>query len=563
MSSVDLPVHPRDGEQSGIGTRHTLPGGTWLSALFARYGAATLAHYATLLVGAVVLVVIGRNQGFFNDDWAFLVPGAADLVNAPHVGHWSATPALAFLLVRNIFGLDSYLPFLLLALLAHLATVHLLWRIMVRIGVDRWIAGALAVLMMFLGAGGENIFWAFQLGFVGALAVGLWALLLIDDERLTPLRGIAVAALTLWALTFSGTAIPVVGAAILVSLARHNIARTVYVFAAPLLAYLAWYLGPASSYDGSSSQVVGGVFDVFIATVEYAGHMFVNGLQKLSPLPGLGVILVVALFVWCARGRPSFRGRAAAAYALVAGAIVFSLLTGYSRAGLGTENAASSRYVYLVVALSLPAFGLLATQLSRRGWLRLGGALAIIAVAIAYNGSTLYREAARQAGEEESSRGRLAATLALAQDPAEQIDLDAHPVTLWAPDVSVADLLDFREAGWLSDQPYDDQDLLDVGAALQIDLAGAAAPEALACTIDNDGAIAVMPDSDDATFYLPTGGEVTVFLHEPGAVGLSRTIPVETGWWTVDNQSAFEAQVSGPAGTLETCSPVSESAAPQ
>jgi hypothetical protein len=553
MTSVDLPDNPRDGVQPGPGTRSAFPGGSRLGALFARYGAANLAHYVTLVIGALALVVIGRNQGFFYDDWAFLVPGAEDLVNEPHVGHWSATPALAFLFLRNVFGLDSYFPFLLLALLAHLTVVHVLWRVMVRIGVQRWIAVTLAVLMMFLGAGGENIFWAFQFGFVGALAVGLVAVLLIDRAPLTPLRGIVVGLLILWALTFSGTAIPVVGAAILVSWARHGIAKTAYVFAAPVLAYLAWYIGPASSYDGSASQPTGGTFDVFIATVEYAGHMLVNGMQKLSPLPALGILLVVVLFAWCARGRPSFTGRAAAAYALVAAAVVFALLTGYSRSGLGTENAASSRYVYLVVALVIPAFGMIATQLTQRGWLRVGGAVAILAVAIAYNGSTLYREAARQAVQEEESRGRLAATLALAQDPAGQIDPDEHPVSLWAPDVSVDDLLRFHEAGWLSDQPYSDQDLLDVGVSLQVDILGATSPADLSCVVDNDGAIAAAAGSDAAAFYLPDGGDLTVFLHSPGMVGLPLPIHVEPGWWTVTNDSEFDAQVSGPAGTLQTC----------
>jgi hypothetical protein len=553
MTRVDLPDNPRDGVQPGAGTRFAFPGGSRLSALFARYGAANLAHYVTLIVGTLALVVIGRNQGFFYDDWAFLVPGAEDLVNEPHVGHWSATPALAFLLLRNVFGLDSYFPFLILALAAHLAVVHLLWRLMVRTGVDRWIAVALAVLMMFLGAGGENIFWAFQFGFVGALAVGLWAVLLIDNDRLTPLRGIAVAAVVLWALTFSGTAIPVVGAAILVSLARHGIAKTAFVFAAPVLAYLAWYIGPASSYDGTASKPTGGIFDVFIATVEYAGHMLVNGLQKLSPLPSLGIVLVVVLFAWCARGRPSFTGRAAAGYALVAAAVVFALLTGYSRAGLGTENAASSRYVYLVVALVIPAFGLLFTQLSQRGWLRVGGVVVIIAVAIAYNGSTLYREAARQAGVEEDSRGRLAATLALAKQSPDEIDLDEHPVSLWAPDVSVDDLLAFEQAGWLGEQPYDDQDLLDVGVALQVEITGASSPADFTCVVDDDGAIAADAGSDTETFYLANGGDLSVFLHSPGMVGLPRTMHVDSGWWTVTNNSAFDAQVSGPAGELETC----------
>lgn len=554
MTRVDHTETPSDGGQPEPGTRSAYPGRSRLSTTLARYGSATVVHYVTLVLGAVALAYMGRNQGFFFDDWAFLVPSADELVNAPHVGHWSATPALAFLFLRNTLGLDSYLPFLALVLGAHLATVHLLWRIMVRIGVQRWIAVALAVLMMFLGAGGENIFWAFQFGFVGALAVGLWALLLIDRAPLTPWRGIVVAVLALWALTFSGTAIPVVGAAMLVSLARHGILKTIYVFAAPLLSYAAWYIGPASSYDGSATQVDGTRTEVLLATLEYAGHMFVDGLEKLSPIPSLGIILVLALFAWCARGRPAFTSRATAGYALVAAAVVFSLLTGYSRAGLGTENAASSRYLYLVVALVIPAFGLLATQLTQRGWLRVGGALAIIGLGIVYNGGILYNEANRQAIQEDQSRGRLAAALSLAEESDGRISLNEHPVARWAPDVSVSDLFAFYEEGWITDRSFDDQDLLDVGSSMLMEFEPAAQAE-LSCVIDDDGAIAAPPESDDASFYLPSGGKVSVFLHAPGMVGLTQDFTLDPGWWTLDNGSTFQAQLNGPNGSLETCAP--------
>ncbi|MET0989153.1 MAG: hypothetical protein ABWY54_00755 [Glaciihabitans sp.] len=559
MARVDLHENLRNGEQPGSGAPSAYPGRSRFGAAMARYGSATVAHYVTLLLGAALLAYMGRAQGFFYDDWALLVGDADNLVNAPHVGHWSATPALVFLFLRNTFGLDSYVPYLALVLVVHLATVHLLWRIMVRIGVQRWIAVALAVLMMFLGAGGENIFWAFQFGFVGALAVGLWAIVLIDRAPLTPWAGIAVAVLALWALTFSGTAIPLVGAAMLVSWARHGILKTIYVFAAPLLSYAAWYFGPGASYDGSASQVDGTATEVLLSTLEYAGHMLVDGLQKLSPIPSLGIILVIALLAWCARGRPAFTSRATPGYALVAAAIVFALLTGFSRAGLGTDNASSSRYVYLVVALVIPAFGMLATQLAQRGWLRVGGAVAIIGLGIVYNAGILYSEADRQAIQEEQSRGRLAAALSLAEDSDGRISLNEHPVARWAPDVSVSDLFLFEEEGWITDHSFDDQDLLDVGSSMLMEFEPAVQAE-LSCAVDNDGAIASLPESDDASFYLPSGGTVSVFLHAPGMVGLAQDFTLDPGWWTLDNGSTFQAQLSGPAGSLETCAPVAATA---
>jgi hypothetical protein len=558
MTRVDPLAAPRDAAKSGSADRTALSQRSLLTTLIALAGrdsSARVVHYASLVIGAAVLLYVGRHQDFFFDDWAFLVPGAADIVNVPHVGHWSATPTLVFIFLRDIFGLNSYVPFLALAILAHLAVTHLLWRVMVRVGVHRWIAVAMAVLMLFLGAGGENIFWAFQFGFVGAIAVGLWAVVVIDQQRLTPIRGVAVAVLILWALTFSGTAIPLVGAAILVSLARHGVLKSVYVFAVPLLAYAAWYLGPGSVYDGSASRPGGGKADIVLATLDYAGHMFVDGFQKLSPLPATGIVLVIALFVWCAKGGPAFTSRAAPAYALAAGAVAFSLLTGFSRSGLGTEYAASGRYVYLVVALTIPAFALFATQLAQRRWLRVGGALTIIAVAIVYNAATLYHEAARQAALEAESSGRLAAALALIEDSGDEIDGDVHPVPLWAPDVSVSDIRAFADAGWLTVQPYDDQDQLDVDGRLLVEIE--AAPADVTCaaepTAEPTGVLTAAPGTDDTSFYLPVAGDVTLNLRSGVLEGLAETRRVEAGWWTVDNASGFDAQISAPEDTIEFC----------
>src|ERR1700709_1529198 len=111
------------------------------------------AHYWSLGLGLAIILVIARNQWFFGDDWAILAPHLDGAVMQPHVGHWNLIPALVFPALRNLVGLGSYLPFLLLALLAHLAVAHLLWRILNRVGVPAWGATIVGLLVVLLGAG--------------------------------------------------------------------------------------------------------------------------------------------------------------------------------------------------------------------------------------------------------------------------------------------------------------------------------------------------------------------------------------------------------------------------
>src|SRR5439155_2217521 len=62
---------------------------------------------------------------------------------------------------------------------------------------------AAAALMLVLGAGWENLLWAFQMTFVGSVTCGLGALLAL--QRLSGQRGIAaVVALTTASILFSG-----------------------------------------------------------------------------------------------------------------------------------------------------------------------------------------------------------------------------------------------------------------------------------------------------------------------------------------------------------------------
>lgn len=189
----------------------------------------TRVHLASLLLGAIALLVIGRDQWFAYDDWALLHPS----VNwwASHQGHWTTAPTLLFQLLRVTVGLHSYLPYLGLAVIAHLAVVHLIWRLSLRAGATPWLATGFAAVTVLLGCAAENLFWAFQVGFMGAVAVALVVVLLVDRAELTLPWAVAAGAIAVLALPFSGTALPVLAAAAILSWIRRGLLRSVAIFA--------------------------------------------------------------------------------------------------------------------------------------------------------------------------------------------------------------------------------------------------------------------------------------------------------------------------------------------
>lgn len=411
----------------------------------ARWTPATL-HYGSLVLGFVAILWIGRDQWFFGDDWAILVPRLDSSILVPHVGHWTMSPAIIFQLLRNWLGLGSYLPFLALAVLAHIAVVHLVWRILNRVGVQPWLASVLGLALLFLGGASDNIFWAFQFGFMGAIALGLWVLVLFDRPRLNiPL----ILALSLIAPTFSGTAIPVLAAAAVVGVVRHGWWRTGLLLLPTAISYLLWYFLVARGYAVPPAGItsIGGLVEAGL----YAAAMFGGGLGRGMPVIWIGVVPALTTAVWAIKTvRSGLVSRATAAYALVAGSLVFVALTTYSRMSFGISAAATERYAYLVIAFLLPALGLQLTWLAARGRRSFLVVVAALGVIIGFNTVDLVIEAHAQAVREAGSEERISATLdRLLKDPADP-DLRAAPAdSTWSPDLLGSDLLALYRSGEL------------------------------------------------------------------------------------------------------------------
>ena len=144
---------------------------------------------AIAAVGAVVLLVrLGLGLTFFADEWAVIADRAVtvqDLLR-PFNEHWLAVTIVVY---RGRCSVSSGWAATcrtspVLAVLH--ATVAILVYTLVRRRTLPVVAVGMTLVVLLFGSGFENLFWGIQIGFVGATALGLGALLLLDDVPTLP-----------------------------------------------------------------------------------------------------------------------------------------------------------------------------------------------------------------------------------------------------------------------------------------------------------------------------------------------------------------------------------------
>ena len=139
------------------------------------------------VVAVVLLVWLGLGLTFFADEWGVIADRTVTIENllAPFNEHWLAVTIVVYRGLLGLVGMDSYVPYL-----ALLAALHALVAVLVYGLVRRrtlpGIAVGIALIVLLFGSGFENLFWGAQIGFVGATALGLGALLLLDDVPTLP-----------------------------------------------------------------------------------------------------------------------------------------------------------------------------------------------------------------------------------------------------------------------------------------------------------------------------------------------------------------------------------------
>lgn len=423
-------------------------------------------HALTLIVAAVTIVALQTTQWFFFDDFAFIQPDPPGPF-APHNGHWSTAPTLIFELLSALFGLDSYLPFALVVTALHLVGVHLIWRITLKSGVNPWIATAAVAVFAFFGSGAENILWAFQIGYIGALVIGLAAFLLAWDDSGSRLRFAAAVAVSVFSLPWSGTAVPVVVATAAMVWWKQGWRRALIAAAVPGLVYIVWYLLTATG----SLRVTTGAADFILSAVQFIGVMLILGVGAIFTNVVVGCVVVLAFLIWLVPTlrRRELRVAALPPLLLLGAAALFVAIAAVNRAEASVGSGRSGRYMYLVILLALPILSYAAGRVAAR---YSSGVPVIVTLLLAlgwYQVGLLVTEAQRQSAIEQQTHRVFSAALAAYRDDPDAIGSGASPDPRWAPDLTMGELIKLYETGRITIGEFDDDDVAQLNRNIRGD----------------------------------------------------------------------------------------------
>jgi hypothetical protein len=292
------------------------------------------------LIASLAILWLSRGFNFYFDEWTFILTApdwSWTTYLEPHNEHPAILPRLIYAVLLSTVGLRSYLPYMAVLLVLHAASAWLLFELVRRRAGDLLGVAAPALLLV-LGAGWENLLWAFQMTFVGAVALGLGALLAMETRR----TGLAVALLA-GAIMFSGIGL-FFGVAVVVRLGLTPERRKELLWLAPVVvAFGVWYLAFGRTGLPPNPPPTAGNIALLPAYVAWGLGSAVAGIIGEGGWVGLVLLVAASLAVgraWRRQGMDPF------ALGVAAGLLALYVATGLTRAQLGYQQSGSGRYVY-------------------------------------------------------------------------------------------------------------------------------------------------------------------------------------------------------------------------
>lgn len=448
------------------------------------------AHGASLLLAYPVLLWLGRDMWFRLDEWRIVLGHTAAAgprwfdVFAPFDVHWSTVLVLFYRGVGVMAGARDYLPYMGVALAVHVLSVHMLWRVLRRIGVDPWVATLSACAVLVLGAAWEAMYWVLILGYTLPLVCTFGAVLLGDRAELHTRHRLAIAALTVAAVMCSGAGVAMIVTPAVVVALRRGVRDGLSVVAPAAAVYAVWLaLAGSGILDHPGGASRGQAFDV----MRFVWDGVSASVAALVGPTLLGALLLLLVCGWAAvRWRRV--GMPAPVPACAAGAVAMFALTALGRANGGA--ATLPHYLSTGVMLLMPAMALAASdaacRLGRVGRVAAGRAIVFAGLAIvtAHSAATLVAAAHDASTEDQQSRRVILAAAALSRQTQVLPDSVPEPHLAWA--VSGADIVRLRDRGDLppaaTPPALAAEVRLRVHVAISTAPAGGAAPSQLALT---------------------------------------------------------------------------------
>ena len=335
------------------------------------------------LLAAALLLYLSRHLSFWWDEWTWILERRGDTLQTyfrPHnLEQWSTVPIAIYHLLFRTVGIGSYAPYMATLVAIHAINGLLLFAVLRR-RVGSEIALGATALLLFLGSAYQDLLWAFQVGYLASISLGLGALLLLDVDRPARRRQVAAGILLLLSVASSGVGLTWCAAIFVEGMLRSDRWRVLPALTLPLAGYVLWDIlfGPRQGRQALIDAITSGPAFVMAGLLHLAA-----GLSGLGSGAGAAVLaLAFAAVAWAAYRRPL----SARAWGALAGLLLFYGLVAVIRSQLGIEQADESRYIYpgAVFALIIVAEAARSLRVHRSGAMRLVAA-GIVAVFISGN----------------------------------------------------------------------------------------------------------------------------------------------------------------------------------
>ena len=296
------------------------------------------------LVGCAAILFMARTYTFYFDEWTFILTAPGWTVATyftPHNEHPSLLLRIVYSLLLHTFGLRTYLPYVGLLLAAHFANVVLLFELVRRRAGDLVGLGA-ASLLLFLGAGWDDLLWAFQMAWLASVALGLAMLIALQGQP-TPRRTALAAALLLASLSFSGVGIMFAAAAVVQLALTPGRRRELAWFGLVGIVMAAWYVafGRFGNHPNPQPTALNLLLDPLYTLwgLTQSAAALIGEAGWIGVVPFAAAVAAIA-WRWARHGLDPFD------VGVAAGLVAFYAVTGLTRAQLGITQSGSARYIY-------------------------------------------------------------------------------------------------------------------------------------------------------------------------------------------------------------------------
>jgi hypothetical protein len=264
-------------------------------------------HLVSLAAVVPVLLWVNRDQWVSGDEWEVITTRGLGAnpqrlsIWAPHFEHWTTLVTLVYRALYSVFALHTYVPYTLVLIAVVLAVVHVLWRLLLRIGVHPAYATAVAFVYGVLAIGWENRSTPFQISIIGPLAFGFGALLLLPERGRFAWRDVGVWALLVLGLMCSGTGVTMAFVVVLAALLRRGWLVAAEVASVPAVVYAVWYVTWGTEGPRNTVALSTALGDM----PSFVWHGLTGGLSGLTRIAGSGPVVLVLLAAWLVwRARP-------------------------------------------------------------------------------------------------------------------------------------------------------------------------------------------------------------------------------------------------------------------